>query len=807
MPAPQIAPLLTLIANASVKLGYFPDQWRCFTTVALRKPAKPDYSAPKAFRPIALEETLGKVVEGAMATRLTAMSESHGLLPRTHYGGRPGRNTTDALLHLTQHIKNGWRRRKVVSALLLDISQAFPTVSHERLLHNMRKRRVPEEVVAWTRSFLSNRRTTLIFDDYQSPPLNASNGVPQGSPLSPILYLFYSSDLLDIIDPKDKYQLSIGYIDDTALVVESESVAINIQLLTALVERALNWERTHACRFDVAKFQLCHFTRNDDRYEPLPLIIGSHVIQPSETVKYLGLILDRKLRWKQQVEKALAKGTSALLAVSRLARSTFGLQQKYARQLFISVVVPRMEYGLAVFYEPVRMQDNGRRRGSVGVARRFGQVQRLAARLITGAFKTTSGEVLDIHAGLLPVDLRMNRSVFNAAARLACVPKQHPLHAVVQRCTRNYPRSHRSAVHEMFKAFPSLRDTETVDPALYNPSWKSRCTFSIALSKAQAIKDVKTYEATSFCVYSDGSGIDEGIGSAAVALPHQRGLPAGHVSRLRLGTTQNQIVFGAEVVGTVLALGIIRRATRIQSATILLDNQPAISSLRDYRPKPGQYLTSCFNQEVERLLKAKPHLSIHVAWVPGHQDVEGNERADEEAKRAARGESSASAELPRSLAKLTPTFPASIAGLKASAHKETVQQWRLRWSTSSRGQRFHSTIDRSPPRLHITSAILDLPCHQASILTQLRTGHVALNKYLHRIGAVNSALCTRCHIPETPRHFLLECHRYEHERHKLRLRVGRLSVPKLLGSKKHRKAVLHYILSTERFPPYSRLDD
>ncbi|KAI0373576.1 hypothetical protein BV20DRAFT_930240, partial [Pilatotrama ljubarskyi] len=157
-------------------------------------------------------------------------------------------------------------------------------------------------------------------------------------------------------------------------------------------------------RFDIGKFQLVHHTRYEPRYSPLPLQIGSsHTIYPEDSAKYLGIIVDRRLRWHEQVEAAVAKGTAAVLAIGRLARPTFGLPHQYIRQLFRAVVCPKMEYGLVVWFTPVRRQPGSQRTlGSVGIARRIGRVQRLAGLLITGAFCSTSSVFLDYHSGLLP---------------------------------------------------------------------------------------------------------------------------------------------------------------------------------------------------------------------------------------------------------------------------------------------------------------------------------------------------------------------------------------------------------------------
>jgi hypothetical protein len=246
----------------------------------------------------------------------------------------------------------------------------------------------------------------LKFDDFTSEPLQASTGIPQGSPLSPILYLFYSADLLELVNPKDRKQLSGGFIDDTLFAVSSPSVHENILKLQQLLLGILQWCSMHGCQFDIKKFQLVHFTRNARKYQPMPLAIEGTTITPADSAKYLGIIMDHRLRWKEQVDAAVAKGTATLLAISHLSRPSFGLLHCYMRQLFHSVVCPRMEYGLSIWYEPIRpTSSSGRRKGSVGTAKKLGKVQRLAARLITGAFQTTASDSLYYHAAIPPVEL------------------------------------------------------------------------------------------------------------------------------------------------------------------------------------------------------------------------------------------------------------------------------------------------------------------------------------------------------------------------------------------------------------------
>ena len=107
--------------------------------VILRKPGKPRYDIPKAYRPIALLNTMWKTLTAIIADQLTFYSEKFHLLPANHFGGRPGRTTTDAIHLLVHKIKNAQRKGEVTSVLFLDVEGAFPNAVPELLAHNLRK--------------------------------------------------------------------------------------------------------------------------------------------------------------------------------------------------------------------------------------------------------------------------------------------------------------------------------------------------------------------------------------------------------------------------------------------------------------------------------------------------------------------------------------------------------------------------------------------------------------------------------------------------------------------------------------------
>jgi hypothetical protein len=171
-------------------------------TVLLRKPGKRDDSVSGAWQPIALLNTLRKVLESVIAQRISSLSEEHSLLPTQHMGARPRWSIDTALEYLLQPIHASWQHNDGVALLLLlNMTGAFDMVVPVRLLHNMRERKIPEWIVKWVGSFISNRTTTSCLPAYNTNPFPTHSSIPDGSPLSPKFFLFHNATLVDSATP------------------------------------------------------------------------------------------------------------------------------------------------------------------------------------------------------------------------------------------------------------------------------------------------------------------------------------------------------------------------------------------------------------------------------------------------------------------------------------------------------------------------------------------------------------------------------------------------------------------------------
>jgi hypothetical protein len=180
-----------------------------------------------------LLNTLSKVLEAIVAERIQAAAETHALLLPTQMGARRLRSTETALQLITNKIHTVWgaNRSRIASLLSLDVSGAFPNVSHARLIHNLRKRRIPKEIINWVADFLTNRETEIRLSTYTLESSRVDTGILQGSRMSPILYLFYNADLLDICENVTLRTSRSGFINNINIIVHSKSAEQNCKNL------------------------------------------------------------------------------------------------------------------------------------------------------------------------------------------------------------------------------------------------------------------------------------------------------------------------------------------------------------------------------------------------------------------------------------------------------------------------------------------------------------------------------------------------------------------------------------------------
>jgi hypothetical protein len=139
-------------------------------------------------------------------------------------------------------------------SILGSIPQFFDNVSHQ-LLHNLRKRKIDDNTVSWISSFLKNRATCIKLGAETTRRHNIQTSIPKGSPLSPILYLFYNAGLLDIADTSPSSTPTGGWIDDVNFMAQGDSTEETCRYLSEMNQKAEEWAAKHGSKFDSKKYK------------------------------------------------------------------------------------------------------------------------------------------------------------------------------------------------------------------------------------------------------------------------------------------------------------------------------------------------------------------------------------------------------------------------------------------------------------------------------------------------------------------------------------------------------------------------
>ena len=298
-------------------------------------------------------------------------------------------------------------------------------------------------------------------------------------------------------------------------------------------------------------------------------------------------------------------------------------------------------------------------------------------------------------------------------------------------------------------------------------------------------------------LFLDGSGLDGGVGAAAVMYKPGRG---PQVLRFHLGPLTDHTVFEAEAVGVILALHMLHFEHDAKRAIIQLDNQAVLGTLSLRGPRPSQYLIDEITRQVDSIWEwaCDPAFRLEIGWVRGHNGTEGNEKVDGEAKEAAKGRMSTARNLHSFLT--DKTLPLSSSATKQASDALLHGMWRSEWATSPRFSKL-SRIDPSMPSNGFRKLASKFSRAQASTLIQFRSGHIPLAKHLFRISKALSPVCPSCQSDEeTVHHFLFDCPTWQHERWSMGRALGpkAKSADHILNNQKGVEVLLKFVGSTGR---------
>lgn len=327
------------IINDSFRTGIFPSSWK-FTIVTPIAKIKGTNKANE-FRPVNMPHILDKIIQTAVKQDLDQHISRNNLISDYQSAYRPDHSCETAL----NLVLNKWQELKehkmVIIVVFIDLSRAFETLDRNILIEILEENGVKGKVLKWFKSWLENRIQFTKFGDNLSEKLENEIGVPQGTPLSSQLFILYINRIINVL-----LHCQINkFADDMVPWIAVSNTIEGIQMMNEDLERVAYILEMLKLKLNRSKTKYMIIGQHDDN---LPAVkIGDHELERIDQIKYLGVIIDDKLRMKQHseyVEKKMAKKVGFLRKVrNRLDVDTSIL-------LYKTLIQPHYDYCSSILF-------------------------------------------------------------------------------------------------------------------------------------------------------------------------------------------------------------------------------------------------------------------------------------------------------------------------------------------------------------------------------------------------------------------------------------------------------------------------
>ena len=338
--APLITNSLTDIINTSIKTGKFPTDWKRASILPIFKSGEKDELGN--YRPIALTNTLSRVLEKCVSLQITSHVEKNDFISKNQHGFRNRHSTENVLLDLFNHwyiILDNKTGDRYILATSLDVKKAFDSVNHNILLEKLENQfYFGEEALLWSKSFLNDRIIQTKVNGILSEQAIVNTGVPQGSLTGPQYFLFHTNDVNDIPTETVKKQ----FADDSIKSAQGDSPFAAVECMNRNIIPIQDWYIENLLMINSGKTKsLILSTTNIDTNTLPKVIVNGLETKYVPTLKHLGITIDSKLSLKTHVDIMERKVISKIKTFQKIRQF---LDVKASKTFYLSYIRPHMEY-------------------------------------------------------------------------------------------------------------------------------------------------------------------------------------------------------------------------------------------------------------------------------------------------------------------------------------------------------------------------------------------------------------------------------------------------------------------------------
>ena len=295
-----IVPHLLTLYNACLMQGTFPNIFKIAKVIPLFKGG--DRDNVNNYRPISLLPALAKLFEKLISLRILDYLDQHDVLSPHQFGFRKKFGTEYAITDMVEKLLSNMDSKWHTCSIFLDLAKAFDSVSHDILLKKLHKNGIRDEALLLLTSYLDSRIQFTALNQTLSTNIFIKYGVPQGSILGPLLFLLYINDLPEA----SAFYIKL-FADDTFLCLQNSDLSkleidVNVEL-----RKVCEWLASNKLTLNVSKSKYMITSANRRITPNLNIYINEELMEECDSYKYLGVMIDKNLTWKEHIQYVCKK--------------------------------------------------------------------------------------------------------------------------------------------------------------------------------------------------------------------------------------------------------------------------------------------------------------------------------------------------------------------------------------------------------------------------------------------------------------------------------------------------------------------
>lgn len=344
-----IGHFITEMINRSLQGGEFPDEWKTSTIHPI--PKLNNTKNAHEFRPINTMPSDEKMIEMIVKEQLMQYVEQNNILNKYQSAYRTNHSCETAL----NYVINDWSKLvesgHIVVVVFLDLKRAFETIDRNRLLEKLKMFGIRDIEWKWFRNFLKNRNQKTRYLMNESSRCEIPIGLPQGTQLSVILFILYINDIISATT----FASIMMFADDTTITISARDVDTAIKQMEIDLKNILNWLNSNKLKLNVNKTKWMIISNKKCEFDGKTLKINDESIERVKQIKYLGVIINDKIKMDDQIEVC---ANNAAKKVNLLKRISKKLTFESKKTIYNTIVAPNFEFCSTLYINGTKEQIN-----------------------------------------------------------------------------------------------------------------------------------------------------------------------------------------------------------------------------------------------------------------------------------------------------------------------------------------------------------------------------------------------------------------------------------------------------------------